>query len=73
VSQNQLAILLGLTLLGIIIVGWIVQLGGNYRAGSNRYGSGMSPIKQDLQLHEHGCGGLLALCLSRSVIDAFKA
>ena len=38
-SQNRSAVLLGLTILAIMIVGWIVQLGGNYRAGSNRYGS----------------------------------
>jgi hypothetical protein len=39
VSQNRLAVVLALTILAIVIVGWIVQLGGNYRAGSNRYGS----------------------------------
>jgi len=39
VSQNRLAVVLALTVLAIIIVGWIVQLGGGYRAGSSRNGS----------------------------------
>ena len=38
-SQNRLAVVLALTILAIIIVGWIIQLGGGYRAGSSRNGS----------------------------------
>jgi len=34
VSQNRLAVVLALIILAIVIVGWIVQLGGSYRAGS---------------------------------------
>ena len=33
-SQNRLAVVLALTIFAIVIVGWIVQLGGSYRAGS---------------------------------------
>ena len=39
VSQNRLAVVLALTILAMVILGWIVQLGGSYRAGSSHNGS----------------------------------
>ncbi len=38
-SQNRLAVVLALTIFAIVIVGWIVQLGGSYRGGASRDGS----------------------------------
>jgi hypothetical protein len=34
VSQNRLTVVLALSVLAIIVVGWMVQLGGGYKAGS---------------------------------------
>ena len=39
VSQNRLAVVLALTIFAIVIVGWIVQLGGGDRVRSSRNGS----------------------------------
>jgi hypothetical protein len=39
VSQNRFAVVLALTILAMVILGWIVQLGGSYRAGSSHNGS----------------------------------
>ena len=38
-SQNRFAVVLALTILAMVILGWIVQLGGSYRAGSSHNGS----------------------------------
>jgi hypothetical protein len=35
-SENRLAVVLALIIFAMVIVGWIVQLGGGYRAGSAR-------------------------------------
>jgi hypothetical protein len=51
VSQNRLAVVIALTILAIVIVGWIVQLGGSYRAGSTRHGfSGESALQSPQEL-----------------------
>ena len=34
-TQNRLAVVLALIILAVILVGWIVQLGGSYKAGSD--------------------------------------
>jgi len=49
VSQNRLAVVLALTILAIVVVGWIVQLGGNYRAGmrNGSYGESASQSSQE--------------------------
>jgi hypothetical protein len=52
VSQNRLAVVLALTILAIVIVGWIVQLGGGYGAGSSRndsYGESAAAPSQSPQ------------------------
>ena len=33
-SENRLAVILALTIFAMVIVGWIVQLRGGYKAGS---------------------------------------
>jgi hypothetical protein len=40
VLQNRLAIVLALTIFAIVIVGWIVQLGGSYKAGARMVRTG---------------------------------
>jgi hypothetical protein len=52
VSQNLLAVVLALIILAVVIGGWIVQLGGGYRAGSSgaaSYGRSAPAPSQSLQ------------------------